>query len=140
MDQLRDLERQRLAVYAAASAPRWAWPTFGLATGLYLASFSLHSHALSAVAVVLWAAFIGVWVSVASRRSGVQPRWRGMPQPLRRELWRFWAGGALVACVGAAVGLAWSFVAGGVVAGVGTAVGGQAYERRYGRALARLGR
>lgn len=138
-DQLRHVEGHRIAVYAASSAPRWAWPTFGVATGLYLSSFALRSAVVRIVAVVLWGVFIGGWVSLVYRRSGVQPRVRGMPQPLRRELWRFWAGSAAIVVVTLSVGVAWSFVAGGVFAGVTAALGGQAYERRYAQAVARLG-
>ena len=62
-----------------------------------------------------------------------------MPPPLRHALWQFWAGGAVVAVVAVWVGVAWSFVASGVLTGVAAALGGQAYERRYERAVARLG-
>jgi DNA-binding transcriptional LysR family regulator len=138
-DLLRDVERRRLAVYATSSAPRWAWPAFGAGTGLYLASFALDSAIVTMVAAALWVAFVAGWVSVVYRRSGVQPRLRGMPPPLRRELWQFWAGGAVVAVASVWVGVAWSFVASGVLTGVAAALGGQAYERRYERAVARLG-
>lgn len=136
--QLEEMECRRLEVYAAPSTPAWGWPTLGVAVGLFLASFQFHSVVVHIAGAVAYALFIGIWVGTLARRSGVQPRLRGMPKPLRKELWRFWVAGAILAGVAVAIGLAGSFVLAGVVAGLVTAVGGRTYDRTFRRQAASL--
>jgi len=130
---LEQVERQRLDVYCAQVTPVWAWPTFGVAVMVFLASFESHRVWVPAVAAVGYATFVGAWVAAVNKRSGVQPRLRGMPKPLFGELVRFWVGGAVVALAVVALGVAVSFLLAGAVAGAITIVGGRLFDRRYRR-------
>lgn len=131
--ELDELERQRLEVYRAQATPGWAWPSFGLVVLVFLSSFELRRAWVAAVASLGYACFVGFWAGAIAKRSGVQPRLRGMPKPLFGELVRFWVAGALVAAAVVALGLAVSFLAAGVVAGVVTIIGGRHFDRRYRR-------
>ena len=132
--EMEEVQRQRLAVYCSqGSTPPWAWPVFGLAVFLFLSSFELRSTWLSIVAILAYTIFVGIWAGMVTKRTGVQPRLRGMPRPLFSELVRFWVAGALVAGAMVALGLAVSYLLGGAVAGLVTVVGGRHFERRYHR-------
>jgi len=133
MHEIEDVRRQQLAVYRSPPLAPWAWPVLGVAVFLYLSSFELHSAWVAIAAPLVYALFVGMWAGLIVRRSGVQPRMRGMPKPLLREMWRFWIGCALVMGAAIAVGFAVSFVLAGALAGVATVAGGRHYERRYAR-------
>lgn len=131
--QLEEVQRQRLEVYCSQSTPGWAWPVFGVGVFLFLSSYELRSAWVTMGAVVVWGVFVGLWLGMLQKRSGVQPRLRGMPRPLFRELVRFWLAGAAVTGVVVALGFAVSFVLAGVLAGVVTTVGGRYFDQRYRR-------
>ena len=134
--QLRDVERHRLQVHTSATTPAWAWPTFGVLVGLFLSSYEIQGDWPRIVFPMLYALSTGVWVGLVAKRTGVQPRLRGMPRPLLHELYRCWLVGAVAAAALVAVGLNLSFLLAGVLGGVLTAVGGTRYDHRY-RRLAR---
>lgn len=131
LQEVQELERRRLDVYRSQTPPRWAWPSLGVAVFAFLASYELRIGWVSAAAALGWPLFVGVWLWMINRRSGVQPRLRGMPKPLFGELVRFWVCGAAVAGVAVALGLTVSFVLAGAVAGAFTVVGGKYFDRRY---------
>ena len=130
--EVEEVHRQRLAVYCSQGRPpAWAWPAFGLAVFLFISSFELRVTWVSVAATLAYSVFVGVWARMVIDRTGVQPRLRGMPKPLFGELVRFWAAGALVAGVVAALGAAVSFVLGGALAALVTVAGGRYFDRRY---------
>jgi len=131
--QVEELQRQRVEVYRSQATPAWAWPTFAVAVFLFMSSFELRTTWVAFVAPAVYAIFVGIWVGMITKRSGVQPRLRGMPRPLFAELVRFWVGGAVVAGVAVVLGVTVSFVLAGAVLALATVVGGSYYERRYRR-------
>jgi len=133
--QLGELERHRLQVYTAQVLPGWAWPALAVAVGLFFAAYAIPGIWPKIAGAAVYCLAVGVWCGVVTRRSGVQPRLRGMPTPLTGLLWRFWVGGAIGVVV---VGLTVSFLLAGALAATVTYVGGTTYERQYWRRAAEL--
>lgn len=120
-----------LASYeAAARGPLTMWPLIGVLAGLLFASFAIDSAAARGVAVAVYV--VGVFIAVFWQitRTGVQPRFDTMPQPLRRNLYGFWVASALVGVVAMVLSFATNFVIGGVVVALCVTVGGITYHRR----------
>jgi len=136
--QLRDVERHRLQVYASGTTPTWAWPTFGVLLFVLLSSYEIPGTWARIVFPMLYALSVGVWVGLVAKHAGVQPRLRGMPRGLQREIYAFWVVGAVAAALLVALGLTVSFVLAGVLGGLLIAVGGSWYDRRYRRLASRL--
>jgi len=136
--QLQDAERHRLQVYASATTPAWAWPSFGVLVFMYFSSFEISITWARIVASVAYAVLTGVWVGMVARCSGVQPRLRGMPRPLQHQVYLCWLVGAVGAGVLVTIGVNTSYVLAGILAGILTAVGGTFYDRRYRRVAAQL--
>jgi len=136
--QLQDAKRHRLQVYASATTPPWAWPAFGVLVGLFFSSFELHSTWASIVATLAYAVLTGIWVGLVASRGGVQPRLRGMPRRLQRQIYLCWLVGAIGAAVLVMIGLSISYVVAGILGGILTVVGGTLYDRRYRMLAAQL--
>lgn len=136
--QLSELEVRRLEVYAAGSTPHWAWSVLGAGVGLFVASFSLRNPVVNAAAAAAYTVFIAVWVAAVIRRTGVQSRFGHMPAPLRRVLYWGWFSGAVAAGAAVAIGLAFSYAAGGILAGIVFALGGRRYAAVFQRRAAGL--
>jgi hypothetical protein len=125
-------------VYTSATNPAWAWPTFGVLVCLFLSSYEIREAWSGIVFPMLYALATGVWAGLVAKRTGVQPRLRGMPRRLQHEIYRCWLVGAMVAAALVVVGLNLSFLLAGVLGGVLTAVGGTRYERRCRRLAGQL--
>lgn len=126
-----DVRRHRLGVYRSQVTPAWAWPLLGTVVFLFFSSYALDATWVKLAAPLAYVGFVGIWVGMITRRSGVRPRVGSMPKALLGELVGFWVAGALFAGAVVALGLTVSWLLAGAVAGVGTAVGGRHSDRRY---------
>ncbi len=131
--QVDDVQRHRLEVYRSQVTPVWAWPVFGVAIFVFVSSYQLSETWVHVSAAMAYAIFVGIWVGLIRKRSGVQPRLRGMPRPLFDEVVRAWVAGLVLIGGAVAIGLVVSFVLAGALAGIVTAAGGRYYDRRYRR-------
>ena len=93
-------------------------------------SYEVQETWVRAAVALACAMFFGAWFGLIYKRSGVQPRLRGMPRPLFGEMVRAWVAWLLLIGAAVALGLVVSFVLAGALAGVVVAVGGRHYERR----------
>lgn len=137
-EQLRQIERHKVQVYASANKPAWAWPSFGVLVFLFFCSYEIRATWARIVFPLLYALSAGVWAGLVARFAGVQPRLRGMPPPLRRQIYLFWLLGAIAAALLVALGLTVSFLVAGVLGGVLTVAGGIWSDRRYRRVAAAI--
>ncbi len=126
-----DAHRHRLGVYRSQVTPAWAWPLLGAAVFLFFSSYALEATWVTFAAPLAYVSFVGIWVGVITRRSGVQPRLGGMPKSLLGELVRFWVAGVVLAGAAVGLGLTVSWLLAGAVAAFGTVLGGRHFDRRY---------
>lgn len=128
--QLDAVRRYWLEVYRSQATPVWAWPAFGVGIFVLVSSYEAQETWVSTGVALACAMFFGVWFGLICKRSGVQPRLRGMPRPLFGEVMRAWVVWLLLMGATVALGLVVSFVLAGALAGIVAAVGGRYYERR----------
>jgi len=96
---LTQAERDQLETYVGRSSAAPTWPYqlgIGIAGGSAVASGDVETAWLAILIAVAAAAAIGALYAVMLRRSGVNPRLRSMPAPLRRVLIGYWIAAALV--------------------------------------------
>jgi len=128
--QLDDVLRYRLEVSRSQATPAWAWPAFGVGIFVLVSSYEVQETWVSTGVALACAMFFGVWFGLICKRSGVQPRLRGMPRPLFGEMVRAWVVWLLLMGATVALGLVVSFVLAGALAGIVAAAGGRYYEGR----------
>ena len=133
VQEIAAVRRHQLDAHRVPPLPGWAWPSFGLAVFLFVASYEVREAWVSIAVPLAYALFCGLWVGAIAKHSGVQARLRGTPKPLFAEIVRAWVGCALIIGGAIAFGLLVSFVLAGALAGIAVIAGGKVYEGRYRR-------
>ena len=142
---LTQADRDQLETYVGRSTASPTWPHqlgIAIAGGSAVASGDVETGWLAILMAVGAAAVIGALYALMLRSSGVNPRLRSMPAPLRRVLIGYWVVAALI--VGPTLVWAfstegeWVFTRAGLVVAVVTGLGGILADRIYERLARRL--
>lgn len=134
-----NLSLDELRPYAAAvEGSLLVWPAIGVMATAFFMSFHFDNAALKGVAIALYV--IGVFVAVGwqAKKTGVQPRYGSMPEPLKKNMIAFWVGSTAVAGIAMALAFATNFIVAGLVVGICFTAAGVAYHLRSRSIMGRL--